>query len=221
MVKVLVEKHVRAIELRKQGWSYSAIKNELKISKSTASMWLRHLPLSQKQLDALLFHNEHRIERFRTTMAKKKEIAFNLALRAQKGQIGTLTQREIYLCGLALYWSEGSKTTYSKLIFSNTDPRMIKFYLVWLKLGVVYPLERIRIKLHLYMDMCVEDETHYWMGVTGLRASQFVKPYIKTTTLRGITYKTRGHGTCNIIASGLQYARPALAGMEVLAEYFR
>lgn len=216
-----IEKHVRALELRKRGWSYSAIKKELGISKSTASMWLRHLPLSHQQLDKLLFHNEHRIECFRATMARKREAAFLSALREQQSKIGTLSDRDIYLCGLALHWGEGSKTKYSELIFSNTDNRMIKFYLVWLQRGIGYPLDKVKIKLHLYKDMSIENEVKYWSRITGISLDHFVKPYIKKTTLRGITYKTRGHGTCNVIAGGLRYARPALAGMEVLARYFQ
>ena len=219
-MKALMEKHVRALELRKLGWSYSAIKRELGIAKSTASAWLNKYPLSHEQLDKLQFHNEHRIEVFRMTMAKKKQKLFDLAVAEQKNEIGELTERELYLCGLALYWGEGAKTRYSELGFSNTDPRMIRFYLKWLNVCVKFPLDSVTVRLHLYRDMDVETEIKYWMGQTNLSRLSFGKAYVKPTTLKGLTYKSRGHGTCNIIASGLTFSRPALAGMEVLSRKY-
>lgn len=183
-------------------------------------MWLHNYPLSHEQLDNLQFHNEHRIEVFRATMAKKKQILVDEEIAKQEKVIGELTEKELYLCGLALYWGEGGKTRYSELTFSNTDPRMIKFMLVWLNKSVHYPLDRIRIHLHLYRDMDVETEIRYWGRITGLDRNKFTKPYIKETTLKGLTYKSRGHGTCNILARGLQYSRPALAGMEVIVRLY-
>lgn len=219
-MKALLEKHVRALELRKQGSSYSAIKKELGISKSTASNWLNKYPLSHEQLDKLQFHNEHRIEAFRTTMAKKKQKLFDEAVVDQEKIIGNLTEKELYLCGLALYWGEGGKTQYSSMTFANTDPRMIRFFLFWLRRAIHYPDDHIKIKMHLYKDMDIEVEMRYWVGVTGLGVEHFVKPYIKETTLKGLTYKSRGHGTCNVIANGLKYARPVFAGMEFFASKY-
>lgn len=206
--------------MRKLGWSYSAIKRELGISKSTASNWLNKYPLSREQLDKLQFRNEHRIESFRVTMAKKKQKLFDEAVVEQERIIGKLTEKELYLCGLALYWGEGGKTQYSSLTFANTDPRMIKFFLFWLKRAIHYPDDHIRIKMHLYKDMNIEDEMKYWEEITELGVDHFLKPYIKETTLKGLTYKTRGHGTCNVIATGLKYARPVFAGMEFLASKY-
>ncbi|MBP9669833.1 helix-turn-helix domain-containing protein [Candidatus Woesebacteria bacterium] len=219
-MKALLEKHVRALELRKKGWSYSAIKKELGIAKSTASVWLNKYPLTHEQLDKLQFHSEHRIESFRATMAKKKQKLLDVAVTNQIKAIGKLTEKELYLCGLALYWGEGAKTRYTELGFSNTDPRMIRFYLQWLKVCVKFPIDLVKVRLHLYRDMDIKHETDYWMNTLGLKIYNFKKPYIKPTTLKGLTYKSRGHGTCNVIASGLKFSRPALAGMEVLASMY-
>lgn len=220
MAKALLEKHVRALELRKKGWSYLAIKKELGVSKGSLSLWLNKFPLSHEQLDKLQFHNEHRIESFRATMAKKKQKLFDEAVKDQELIIGNLTEKELYLCGLALYWGEGGKTQYANLTFANTDPRMIKFFLLWLRQAIHYPDDHIKIKLHLYKDMNIDEETKYWVDVTELGVAHFSKPYVKETTLKGLTYKTRGHGTCNVIASGLKFARPTFAGMEVLSRMY-
>lgn len=82
-MKALLEKHIRALELRKRGWSYSAIKRELGIAKSTASAWLNKYPLTHEQRDKLQSHNEHRREAFRETMARKKQKLFDDAVKDQ------------------------------------------------------------------------------------------------------------------------------------------
>ena len=74
MSKALLEKHVRAIELRKMGWSYLAIKQELGVSKGSLSLWLHNYPLSEKQIRHLSATSRERaVEHFRETFRKKRE----------------------------------------------------------------------------------------------------------------------------------------------------
>src|SRR3989338_4061548 len=63
----------KALLLRKRGESYSQIKKQLGISKSTLSYWLRDYPLSKERVSELRDWNEHRIENFRATLKKKRE----------------------------------------------------------------------------------------------------------------------------------------------------
>jgi len=121
-----------ALRLRTLGWSYSAIRAKVGVAKSTLSYWLRDYPLTKKQI-YFLQQSEAAKEKFRETMRKKKEAAFQLALDEQGVIIGSLSERDLYLCGLGLFWAEGGKTQYSEIAFSNTDPRMIRFVLVWLE----------------------------------------------------------------------------------------
>ena len=68
MSNTLVRERIKAIKLRKEGRSYSQIKKELRVSKSSLSLWLRQYPLSEKRLRELRDFNEQRIERFRNTI---------------------------------------------------------------------------------------------------------------------------------------------------------
>ncbi len=47
--------------------------------------------------------------------------------------------------------------------------------------------------------MNVKRESLYWSKELGIPLGQFRKPYIKDSSLAGLTYKTgHGHGTCNL-----------------------
>ena len=45
---------IRAIQLRKQGKSYSEILKKISVSRSTISLWLRNIKLTRKQKNILL-----------------------------------------------------------------------------------------------------------------------------------------------------------------------
>jgi predicted transcriptional regulator len=55
-----------ALQLRKEGMSYSQIKDEIGISKSTLSGWLSGLPLTKNQIGSLQ-HSQVVIEKIRQT----------------------------------------------------------------------------------------------------------------------------------------------------------
>ena len=63
----------KVLEYRKEGFSYSQIKEKLKVSKSTLSGWLCDMPLSEERIRELQADNPIRIERYRNTMRTKRE----------------------------------------------------------------------------------------------------------------------------------------------------
>ena len=90
---------------------------------------------------------------------------------------------------------------------------MIRFFIHWLgSLGV--PRNRLRVYVHLYSDMDVQRELHYWSKVLDLPLSAFRKPYIKVSKRTGLSYTQKfTHGTCNLIYGNRdisEYVRMAL-----------
>lgn len=74
----------RAFTMRKLGMSYSQIKQELGISKSTLSEWLRKYPLSREQINNLRGRSEVRIEKYRQTMKKKRDLRLTQYYKEEK-----------------------------------------------------------------------------------------------------------------------------------------
>jgi hypothetical protein len=188
----------KARALRAEGKSYSEIKNVLKVSKSSLSLWLRDMPLTPEQMRKVRDFNPRKIERYRATMESKREKRLSQAYTKVCSDVGQMSDRELFIAGLFLYWGEGAKTMRGTLMVSNTDPEVLRFFLRWLEaLGAAR--SKVRVKLHLYVDMDVQKETAFWSDILSISVSQFRNPYIKSSTLSGITYKTGyGHGTCNV-----------------------
>ncbi len=193
------QQKTEATRMRLQGKSYSEIKSVLKVSKSTLSLWLQNLPLSSERIRELRDLNPRRIERFRETMRRKREARMEVAYNNMTRRIGRLTSRDLFIAGLILYWGEGGKTKPAEVSLSNTDPVMICFFLKWLKV-LDANNESLRIRLHLYSDMDIEEEMRFWSETTGVPLSRFRKPYIKTSKQVAMNWRNPSkHGTCNVI----------------------
>ncbi len=70
----LRKKKALAVKMRKEGASYSQIRDELGVSKSSLSLWLRDLSLPEERIRELRYHSPQRIERYRNTMQKKRDL---------------------------------------------------------------------------------------------------------------------------------------------------
>ncbi|MBI5356599.1 hypothetical protein HZB78_03225 [Candidatus Collierbacteria bacterium] len=221
MAKKLVKKHLMAIELRKQGQSYSQIKKRLEVSKSSLSLWLRRLPLTKKRIRELRDFSEQRIERFRNTMKAKREARMDEVYHEEWDRLTPLSEKEAYIAGLFLYWGEGAKTTPYETSLSNTNPDIVRFFRYWLTNCLHIPKEKIIVRLHLYSDMDGLNMMRFWSKTLSLPIGQFRNPYIKQTTLRGLTYKGYSHGTCNLIVEGGNYIRKIVSGIKVIDNFIQ
>ncbi|OKI85030.1 terminase gpP N-terminus-related DNA-binding protein [Streptomyces sp. CB02414] len=170
----------RARELRLQGWTYDQIQVELGCSKSSISLWVRDLPKP-----------ERRAPSEQAKLAARKRWEHELAIRDEERQrtkeaaardIGTMTDRDLFVAGVALYWAEGTKDKpYDRrenVIFVNSDAGVIKLYLAWLRLlGVDQDRLKYRVMIHITAD--VEGAKRYWADLVGVDVSKFQKTTIK------------------------------------------
>lgn len=219
-MKVLMEKRIRALELRKHEMSYSQIKSELGVSKSTLSLWLRDFPLSHKRIQELRGSNEGRIEKYRATRRRTRDKRLDKVHDRELKLLFPLTKREQYIAGLFLYWGEGGKTQPFELSLGNTNPQIVKFFLHWAIEHLGMPKRKIKARLQLYADMDIDAEIKYWSKELGLSLKNFRKPYIKATTLRGLTFKGFGHGTCDLRISHRDSSERVLMGIKALGEKY-
>jgi len=170
-----------ARKLRQEGRGVKTIANELKVSSSTVSLWCRDIKLTEKQIHQLEMnsHDPYYGRRLGYVL-KQQQIRKDRTVKIQdeaRKIIGEINERELLIAGVALYWAEGFKK--DKMVgFSNTDPKMVKFILLWLQVCLKVKKENIKLRLvinesHKYR---VEDIHKYWETVTGVAKENFYKP---------------------------------------------
>lgn len=216
-----IELKNKALELRKLGKSYSQIKQELKVSKGSLSLWLRQYPLGKEQMQKLRDFSEIRIEKYRQTMQAKREKRFDDYYRQEKIKYLPLSKKELFIAGLFLYWGEGTKDLKYPVALYNTNPQVIKFGLVWYRNSLNLPSSKIKIQLHLYSDMNIKDEMRYWSRELKIPLSQFANPYIKKSKKADINRKgSFGHGTCGLLVNDVRLKERVMATLKAIADYY-
>ncbi|WP_405941791.1 hypothetical protein [Streptomyces sp. NBC_00207] len=171
----------RARELRLQGMTYDQIQVELGCSKSSISLWVRDLPKPTPQ----------RTPAEQAQLASRKRWEHENALRDEqrthikesaRAEIGRLSDRELFIVGVTLYWAEGAKDkSYDrreKVQFINSDPGVILVFLAWLDLiGVDRKRIRYRVMIHESADAKAAEE--HWAALVDADAAQFARATLK------------------------------------------
>jgi hypothetical protein len=186
----------RARALRLEGRTYKQIRAELGVSTSTLSMWLRDLPHPMPDRTAHAARM-NRVQKERTDVRRTAEKAAAFA------EVGSISDRELMLLGVALYWAEGAKDKpYSRresIDFVNSDAGMICLFLKWLDvMGVEHGRRRYRISIHESADVAAAED--YWRSVIGLTTVAFSKAVLKRHNPKTVRRRVGGdyHG-CLII----------------------
>lgn len=188
-------KKILAIQLRKEGKSYSEIKSIIDASKSTLSNWLKDIELTRKQ--------KLRLSKLQATAylgAKKiqaKSLAHHKEIKEKAEQdFAKLVKNQFFVAGLMLYWAEGSKNVGS-VQFSNSDPEMIRLMMKWFRKFCNVPEKKFRIGLFVHSLHIKENYLDFWSKITSLPINQFNRPYIKPTIFSKRKNKLY-EGTCVI-----------------------
>lgn len=174
----------KAIKLRREGKTYSEILAEVPVAKSTLSEWLKsvHLAKSQKQR----ITKKRKDSAMRGALSRRQTRLAEVKNLEHKGlvEIDTISNRELWLIGIALYWAEGSKqhehSPSTGISFANSDVRMINVFLKWLeRMGV----SSSEIYFELYVHESRKSDTlsfrRWWARELGLSLNQFERVYFK------------------------------------------
>ena len=190
------DEKLKAIKLRKLGYSYDKILREIDVSKSTLSIWLRDVVLTFEQKRKLL--KGRALSRYAAAKAQQRRRIEKTEriVKEAKQEAKSLVKRLLFLPGLMLYWAEGAKSN-ETIKFSNSDPLMIEFMMRWFREICKVPEKKFRIALHVHSLHCRKDVEKYWSKITDVSLNQFQKTYVKPTSLgqrKNILY----NGTCVI-----------------------
>ena len=93
-----------------------------------------------------------------------------------------MSDRELLLIGVALYWAEGAKDKpYDRrehVTLINSDVQIIQLFVRWLNLMAVPETDR-RYRLSIHASADVEAAHTFWSDVVGIPVTGFARPTIK------------------------------------------
>jgi transposase len=177
---------LEARQLRREGFSINEITRRIGFSKRTVSRWCNDIVLNNNQKGLLWARakSKYRQNFQKYCEAKHEQTLEKIQNLTKEGvkSIGKLSQRELFIAGVALYWAEGFKKD-MRFGFANTDPGMVKFCLKWLKesLGISDRDISLCVTVNESYRNKIERTESYWENITGIPKSQFTKSFFQKT----------------------------------------
>lgn len=195
----------QAITLRKAGKSVDFIAKRLRISKSTASLWVAPVSLSKEQKEKLRASSKNAGKAAFKRAAQKRHEQHKQNIREARTQgkkdVPPLSTQDMHLVGLGLYWGEGYKKGSEELGFTNSDPRMIAFFLQWMYsfFSVKSTDIILRVSINAVHTRREKEVLAFWSKTTGIPLSQFTKTsFIKTIQQKKYLNKDIHYGTLRV-----------------------
>lgn len=184
----------KAIHLRRQGRSLNEISRLLKVSKSSASLWLKDVVLSQealKNLENTVSKGQLASQQAKRVLTKHKER--DALSRANEVLSSVILNKNIskILCAM-IYYCEGAKST-KRIAFSNSDPLLMKMFLTLFRESFHLNENKLSVCVHLHDYHDKDKQLKFWSKTTSIPLSQFTKPYQKDNS--GL-YKKEGYQGC-------------------------
>ncbi len=126
---------------------------------------------------------------------KRKLLKEENALKETKKFFSSLTKKENFLFGAAVYWGEGSKRDFG---LSNTDP-LIKVFMEILKNAFNIKQQDFRVSVRIYEDLDKNKCLDFWSKVTNIPKESFMS----VNVLRGKKKGKLEYGMCRVrVAKG-------------------
>lgn len=215
-----------AQKLRGQGYSIGDISKKLLVSKSTVSGWCKDIRLSENTLKKIANRSQTKstLALLRYSEERRNKRIRDTAESIKKGKnfLSTLNKRDIYCIGLGLYWGEGYKTGSQEFGFTNSDPRMIIFYIRWLEtvFGISKDRLILRVGINAVHEHRVSEVESYWSKLTAIPKSQFTRSSLIRSKSKKVYKNTNKHmGTLRIkVSKGTALRREVLGAIATIDE---
>jgi hypothetical protein len=168
--------------LRAQGLTFGEIIDVSGASAGSVSLWLRGVKVPMRV-------EERRREHLRQLRGLGGRVVHQAAVRRQEvrvgcaaGSLGHVTNRELFIAGVVLYWAEGTKgkpwRRGGRVTVINGDPTILRLFLSWLDLlGVPEQARRYRLSIHVNAD--VDRHQRWWADQLGLSTATFYRATLK------------------------------------------
>jgi hypothetical protein len=199
-MKALVQKRELATKLRKNGLSYNEIIKEVKVAKSTLSLWLKDTPLTNTEKAALKNRLNGNISRGRIKASaanrERRLVREKTTVSIARKEFSTFAPDPLFHFGVALYWAEGAKNS-GTVMFINSDIEMVRVMLTWIEKYTEYRRSELRYRLYVHKAYEHENCEDKWAEALGVLINNFTKTSYKPSN-KGVKQKLNYQGCMRV-----------------------
>lgn len=168
-----------AFQLRKEGKTYSEIKNILGVTKSTLSFWFKGFDWSSdlSKLNHSFNYSPEKILRMHEVRRKQLSELYERARVEAYAEFKVHKSNPLFAAGLMAYAGEGDKSERNSLIrIANADDRILLIFKRFLESYYPEYREKMRMSVLLYPDLDEKECLAYWSVMMEIPLTQFHKP---------------------------------------------
>jgi transcriptional regulator with XRE-family HTH domain len=165
---------------RELGLPVKEIARRVSVSQSSVSLWVRDVPLTPEQLEALRQMNPAYNRQLRgATRNAERGRARRLASQNHGRELARASETP-HAAGSMLYWAEGDKGSRNAARLSNSDPEVLRFFLRFLRTYFDVPDEKLRPTCHLFADHVERQHEieEFWLDTCDLPPECLCKSFV-------------------------------------------
>ena len=171
---------LKARKLRTDGKSIRKIAQKLSISVGTAHNWTSDIKLTKEQINTLNSPNYSGRRAYFKSLKQKTILKIESLEKIGIKEVGKLSNRDLFIAGVALYWAEGFKKD-SQAGLASLDPKMIQFFIKWL--NVCFGYKDIDLMFRITANISHKDRIktieRYWSELLNIPLNQFQKAFFQ------------------------------------------
>ncbi|WP_328340304.1 helix-turn-helix domain-containing protein [Micromonospora sp. NBC_00421] len=192
-----------AVALRGEGCSVDDIAARVEVAKSTAYLWVRHLPLDPDEEAARerrRAHSKVMTDARWVAHRQARDAARTAVVSDASAWVGSMQHRELILVGAALYWAEGEKAKpwrphECRVRFINSDPGLVDVFIRFVEV-MGAPRETLRFRVSIHETADSEAAVRWWAERVAVPIEAFrptsLKRHRPTTVRRNTGEDYRG-----------------------------
>jgi predicted transcriptional regulator len=223
-MKTKAQEKLIACQLRSEGKTVNEIAKELKVSKSSVSIWVREIQLTTEQIDRIKSISP-RFPNLRANTNKEEALKQRQSYQ-EIGKIKTRQASSLFVMGCMLYWGEGSKNR-NAVKMSNADPELMKVFIRFLREEFQVTDESIAIRISAYSNngLICEEIQSYWLKILNLPVTCMRQLIIdRYATENAMKNKKKGklpYGTCEITVGNTSIVQEIFGAIQEFGQFKR
>ena len=212
-----------ARRLRRAGWSVRAIAKQIKCSKSSISKWVRDISLTSEQIRELKSNQDKgrakAAQHPNSPKQKWERIRIGIIEKSSQEIPVKFSNLELKILGAALYWAEGYNASRNLFLFSNSNPKMKKVMMKFVKEVCGVPKEKIKGRINIHPHLDIKKAEKFWLHITKISKANLNKPLLAVSKASKQKRNSLPLGTFNIIICDVLLVSRIKGWIKGLAEW--
>lgn len=209
----------KARDLRsKNGLPIKEISKILNVAKSTVSLWVRDIALSEEQHNSLRLKNPIYNRQLNGRLNKTKKHALLRGEYRKDGIKKACENNILHAIGCMLYWGEGSKSDRYSVGMANSDPYLLKLFKKFLNECYDVKDSDITLHIHCHTNSIIEisDIEKYWINMLSLSPSNLRKTIVNNISKYSKRKRTNNlkYGTCHLNVHNVKIKQSIIGAIE-------